>query len=87
MALMGRTPRVTFLGENSQGVFSDVVGRKLPNGWTFGVPNEKYLTETGESFDGQGVPPDIHVPVFPEEDLRSGRDGALEKAVEVLRKR
>ncbi len=40
MALLGRTPRVTFVGENTQGVFSDVWGRKLPNGWTFGVPTE-----------------------------------------------
>jgi C-terminal processing protease CtpA/Prc len=87
MALMGRKPRVTFLGENTQGVFSDVVGRKLPNGWTFGVPNEQYLTATEKSFDGQGVPPDTHVSVFPKADLKSGRDGALEKAVEALHKR
>jgi C-terminal processing protease CtpA/Prc len=85
MALMGRKPRVEFIGENTQGVFSDVVGRKLPNGWTFGVPNEKYLTETGKSFDSQGVPPNIHVPVFPKADLQSARDGALERAIAVLR--
>jgi C-terminal processing protease CtpA/Prc len=67
MALMGRKPRVTMVGENTQGVFSDVVGRKLPNGWSFGVPNEKYLTKTGDSFDAQGVPPDIRTAVFPAE--------------------
>ena len=87
MALMGRKPHVTSVGENSQGVFSDVSGRKLPNGWTFGLPNELYLTETGKSFDGQGIPPDIRVPVYPKVDLESGRDGALEKAFEVLAKR
>ena len=40
MALMGRKPHVEFVGENTQGVFSDVWGRKLPNGWTFGLPTE-----------------------------------------------
>jgi C-terminal processing protease CtpA/Prc len=84
MALMGRKPHVTFVGENTQGVFSDVFGHKLPNGWTFGLPNELYLAKTGKSFDAQGVPPDIRVPVFPKADLESGRDGALEKAFKVF---
>jgi C-terminal processing protease CtpA/Prc len=84
MALMGRTPRVTFVGENTQGVFSDVWGRKLPNGWTFGVPTELYLTSSDKSFDRQGVPPDIRVPVFSKADRNAGRDGALERAIQVI---
>jgi len=44
MALMGRAPHVTQIGLNTQGVFSDVLGRRLPNGWRFGLPNEVYLT-------------------------------------------
>jgi len=84
MAFMGRKPEVIRIGENTQGVFSDVPFRALPNGWLFGVPNERYLTEGGQSFDGLGIPPDIAVPVFPFSDLESGRDGALEKALELL---
>ena len=84
MALMGRTPHVTRIGEATQGVFSDVLGRKLPNGWSFGLPNEIYLTKDGKAFDGPGVPPDIEVPIFPDEDLASGRDTALNKALELL---
>jgi MerR family Zn(II)-responsive transcriptional regulator of zntA len=67
-------------------VFSDG-GRKLPNGWIFGLPTELYLTSSGKSFDGRGVPPDIRVPVFPAVDLARGRDGALERAIKVLAKR
>lgn len=85
MALMGRIPRVTFVGENTQGVFSDVWGRRLPNGWTFGVPTELYLTGSGKSFDGHGVPPDIRVSVFPKRDVEAGRDGALERAIRAIR--
>jgi hypothetical protein len=84
MALMGRTPRVTRVGENTQGVFSDVLGRRLPNGWRFGLPNEIFLTESGESFDGPGIAPDIAVPVFTKEDLEHGRDPALQKALGIL---
>jgi hypothetical protein len=84
MALFGRKPIVTRIGENTQGVFSDVLARKLPNGWTFGLPNEIYLTEDGKSFDGAGVPPDISMPIFSREELQNGRDSALEKALKVL---
>jgi hypothetical protein len=86
MALMGRTPAIVRVGENTQGVFSDVLGRKLPNGFRFGLPNEIFLTKDGKSFDGPGVPPDVSCPVFPKEDLEKGRDGCLEKAREILNK-
>ncbi len=58
-ALMGRTPHIVRIGENTQGVFSDVLGRKLPNGWRFGLPNEIYRTPEGTIFDLVGIPPDI----------------------------
>jgi len=87
MALMGRKPQVISVGENTQGVFSDIFARRLPNGWTFGLPNELFLTKTGKSFDAHGVPPDIRAPVFPKVDLDGGRDSALEKALEALGKR
>ena len=84
-ALMGRTPHVMRIGENTQGVFSDVLVRKLPNGWFFGLPNEVYRTPEGTAFDGAGIPPDIAVPVFADEDIIAGRDPGVAKAVEILR--
>ena len=84
MALMGRAPAVRRVGENTQGVFSAVRPRTLPNGWRFGLPNEIFLTKERVAFDGPGIPPDIRVPVFPREDLDKGRDGALEKGLEVI---
>src|ERR1700730_18161532 len=84
MALLHRQPHVIRVGANTQGVFSDVLGCKLPNGWSFGLPNEIYLTKDGRAFDGTGVPPDIEVPIFPTDELASGRDTALNKALELL---
>ena len=80
-ALMGREPHITRIGEHTQGVFSDVLGRTLPNGWEFGLPNELFLTEDGRSFDGPGIPPDIEEPVFRDADLEAGRDPALVRAM------
>jgi peptidase S41-like protein len=79
-ALMGRTPKVVRIGENTQGVFSDVLGRTLPNGWRFGLPNEVFRSPEGRTFDGPGIPPDVAVPVFADRDLAAGRDPALERA-------
>jgi S-formylglutathione hydrolase FrmB len=85
MALMERRPTVSFVGENTQGVFSDVWGRRLPNGWTFAVPTELYLTKDGKSFDATGVPPHIRAPALTPRDVERGRDPALEAAVKALK--
>lgn len=84
MALMGRQPHIARVGENTQGVYSDVLSRHLPNGWRFGLPNEVFLTEDGKHFEVAGVPPDVRVPVFPRQDFEQERDTVLEKALELL---
>jgi hypothetical protein len=84
MALMGREPHVLRIGLNTQGVFSDVLRRALPNGWYLGLPNEVYYTQDGKAFDATGVPPDIHVPFFTPGDLLRSRDSALEEAIRRL---
>ena len=86
-ALMGRTPHITRLGENTQGVFSDVLVRHLPNGWIFGLPNEVYRTPEGKTFDGPGIPPDKIVPVFPTSDITARKDSGIVAAIEILRAR
>lgn len=84
-ALMGRRPAIPRVGEYTQGVFSDVLGRVLPNGWRIGLPNELFLTEQGTSFDGPGIPPTVPVPTFTKSDLEAGRDPGLERAMALLR--
>ncbi|UQA96240.1 S41 family peptidase [Streptomyces halobius] len=86
-SLIGRSPSPTRIGENTQGVFSDVLDRALPNGWSFGLPNEEFLTADGHTFDGPGIPPAIPTPVFTEEDLTAHRDSALTRARAYLSQR
>jgi C-terminal processing protease CtpA/Prc len=84
-ALMGRTPHITRIGENTQGVFCDVLDRHLPNGWTFGLPNAVYRTAEGIAFDARGIPPDIEMPVFADADVAAKKDPVMAKALQVLR--
>ena len=83
-ALLGRTPKVVRIGENTQGVFSDMLLRALPNGWVFALPNEVVRTASGEIFEGPGIPPGRIVPVFEAADVAAGRDPAMAAALEVL---
>jgi len=83
-ALMGRKPAIARVGENTQGVFSDVLGRVLPNGWRMGLPNELFLNAERKSYDGPGIPPTVPVPTFTKADLEAGRDPGLERAMALL---
>ncbi|MGA2591482.1 MAG: S41 family peptidase [Bryobacteraceae bacterium] len=80
-ALMGRALRVIRVGENTQGLFSDTLARRLPNGWTIYLPNEVFRTKEGNAFDAVGIPPDIPVPVFAAPDIVANRDPALAAAL------
>ena len=84
-ALMGRKPAIARIGENTQGVFSDVLGRVLPNGWRMGLPNELFLNGEGKSYDGPGIPPTVAVPTITKADLEAGRDPGLERAMALVR--
>jgi hypothetical protein len=83
-ALMERTPHITRIGENTQGVFCDSLERHLPNGWSFELPNAIYRTSDNKAFDVSGIPPDVAVPVFADEDLANGRDPAMAAAMRLL---
>jgi hypothetical protein len=84
--LLERVPHVVRVGQSTQGVFSDVLERGLPNGWRFGLPNERFVTQ-GKSYDRTGIPPTVTVPLYAPADLVAGRDIALETAVQLIRSR
>jgi hypothetical protein len=85
-ALMGRTPHVTTIGENTQGLFCDPLDRRLPNGWSFSLPNAVYRTADGRAFDVQGIPPDMPASVYVDEDVAAGKDPAMTMALKILSK-
>jgi C-terminal processing protease CtpA/Prc len=44
----------------------------------FILPNEEFRTRDGHTFDGVGIPPDLHTPVFTDEEFAADRDSAFE---------
>ncbi|GGV31796.1 S41 family peptidase [Streptomyces spectabilis] len=83
-ALMDRPGRTVRVGRPTQGVFSDVLARDLPGGMAVWLPNEEFLTRTGRTFDGTGVPPHLSEPVFTKEEFAKNRDSAFDRALRVL---
>ncbi len=47
------------LGSPSEGIFSDILEKKLPNGWEFGLSNQVYKDTKGISYEAKGIP--VHV--------------------------
>ncbi len=84
-------PNITLIGSNTEGVFSDILDRQLPNGWEFGLSSEVYESMDGKNYEGIGIPPDVEVG-YPRDtqlfltkvktDLETTGDVAIEKALE-----
>nr|WP_189268849.1 S41 family peptidase [Streptomyces fuscichromogenes] len=85
-ALIDRPGRTVRIGQPTQGVFSDVMTRDLPNGMAVWLPNEEYLTRDDRTFDGTGIPPQITEPVFTDKEFTKNRDSAFDRAVALLRR-
>ncbi|MEU0175954.1 S41 family peptidase [Streptomyces massasporeus] len=84
-ALIDRPGGTVRVGQPTQGVFSDVMQRNLPNGMTAILPNEEFLNRSGRTYDGTGIPPHLTEPVFTKEEFGKKRDSAFDRAVSVLR--
>lgn len=69
----------TRIGGTSEGVFSDIFDRVLPNGWEFGLSNEVYLDTKGSNYEGKGISPDIdyNYPTNKQEFLSSIMDNLI----------
>ncbi len=72
------------MGEPTFGVFSDVLGRILPNGWEASMPNELFISAAGVDHELTGVPPHINLPCWSHDERQIGRDSVLEAAIEYL---
>ena len=83
---MRNLPNVMIIGEPTAGAFSDVLERKLPNGWIFGLSNERYTSADGQVFENIGIPPN-EVIGMNAEAFDNGKDIILERAIEILQNR
>lgn len=78
------------LGANTMGIFSDILEKKLPNGWDFYLSNEVYSDTKGVVYEKVGIEPDTRFDYPKEEylflsklenDLKSSGDEAIEYVI------
>ncbi|NTS78067.1 serine hydrolase [Catenovulum sp. SM1970] len=75
---MSALEHVNYLGEPTQGIFSDIQDVIMPNGWEIGLSNEVYLGAQGEKLEAIGVIPDVHLPLYSFRDLHFSQDTIIE---------
>ena len=83
---MSQLPNVTIVGENSNGSFSDILTKKLPNGWSVNLSNERYYSADMVNYEGVGVPVDVEAKNTLA-DFETYNDSVLTKALQLLKKK
>ena len=81
--LMGDLPNVVSIGEHTNGVFSDMLVRKLPNGWKYTLSHQRYYSAAKVCYEGKGIPAD-HKVLNVRADLETGVDPVISKALTLL---
>lgn len=86
-------PNMQRIGGQTEGIFSDMLDKNLPNGWEFSLSNEIYEDMRGTNYEHIGIEPDWVVYEGRtrneqyraiRQDLENNRDAALSRAYEVL---
>ena len=84
--MMKELPYVTVIGDNTQGIFSDIYSFSLPNKWRVNLSHQQYFSVSMKNYEGIGVQPDIKL-LNELEDITRGKDLLIVKAIEVLNKK
>ena len=54
-------PKIKRFGSSTNGIFSEILWKNLPNGWEFSLSNEIYTDPKGKDYEIRGVPPDFNI--------------------------
>ncbi|HUG00927.1 MAG TPA: S41 family peptidase [Longimicrobiales bacterium] len=81
---MRTLPHVVVVGGATAGAFGDVVNDALPNGWHYRTVRARTLDAEGRTWEGIGIPPDVHAKNRPEE-IERGVDRVLELGIRLVR--
>ena len=81
--IMLELPHVKIIGEPTNGIFSNMLERKLPNGWKYTLSFQVNYTAKMVCLETKGVP--VHVQVLNKRtDLKKGIDPLVTQALEML---
>ncbi len=77
-------PNVTHVGEPTRGALSNILPKRLPNGWQILLTNEIFLDHEGKHWEAIGIPPEIEIEVFNKKDVMQGHLQAVETVIEII---
>lgn len=80
---MKQLSNVTIIGGATNGSFSDIYTKRLPNGWTIDMSNERYFSPKMVNYEGIGVPVDITA-YTTIEDVKNKSDSVLLKVIDLI---
>ncbi|NRB54323.1 MAG: S41 family peptidase [Saprospiraceae bacterium] len=83
--LMKELPNVTIIGDETEGIFSDMYEFKLPNKWKVSLSHQQYFSTDGENYEGRGIPPEVKI-VNSKVDLVNQIDPVIRQAINHLEK-
>lgn len=83
---MKSLPNVIHVGATTRGAFSDILDKRLPNGWEVGLSNMFYLDKNGVSWEGKGLTPDHAFPVFSRGNVFNSHLEATEHLIKLVKK-
>ena len=80
-------PDAIRIGSNTEGIFSDVLEKRLPNGWNYGLSNEVYQSLDGNNYENIGVEPHHYID-YPKDEQEFYKklmeaDKAIEKVIKI----
>lgn len=77
--IMKQQPHVKLVGESTNGIFSTILTKELPNGWRFSLSNEVLTDAQGRSYEVHGITPHILKTALPSAaDRNNGVDPLLD---------
>lgn len=79
-------PNVTIVGQNTNGVFSDILTHRLPNGTFIGLSNQIYADVGGNIYEAIGIGPAVEnkIPFLSTFDFSNATDSAIERGLDLL---
>jgi len=80
---MSTLPNVTIVGDRTNGSLSDIYSKKLPNGFSVQLSNQRYLSIDKINYEGEGVPVDIEAHTTLQ-DVEQKDDSVLRKVLMLI---
>ena len=80
---MKQLPNVTIIGDDTNGIFSYQLEKKLPNGWRYCLSYQMYFSADMVCYEARGVPVDVRL-LNKKSDIEKGVDPLIIRALEVI---